>query len=117
MAKREWPLRFTCAHPDCRETTMFRYDTRRDLEASYELRHYGGNRWKCLRHSNPDRVLSSGNPETRAEIVIEQKEYGKYFGSSGFVSGPGFLVYAEDFPVGTKLIVTARIELPEEAQC
>jgi hypothetical protein len=112
MPKREWPLHFKCAHEGCTEKTMFRYDTKRDLENSYELRHYGGGRWKCLRHDRPDRVLSPDNRQTCAELVVEQKQHGKYFGGSGFVSGPGFLVYAEDLPVGAKLIVTARIELP-----
>ena len=32
----------------------------------------------------------------------------------GFTYGPGFKAYASDFPPGTKLIVTARIELPSE---
>lgn len=32
----------------------------------------------------------------------------------GFTYGPGFKAYASDFPPGTKLIVTARIELPAE---
>jgi hypothetical protein len=31
---------------------------------------------------------------------------------SGFQHGPGFRAFANDFPVGTRLIVTARLELP-----
>jgi hypothetical protein len=38
-------------------------------------------------------------------------------GSDGQVSGPGFVADAKDFPPGTRLTVTARVELPntEEA--
>lgn len=116
MAKREWPLRFQCSHLGCHETTTFRYDTRRDMISSFEAKHYSSGRWKCLRHREPDRVLSAGNLETRFEVVSEQKEHGRFFGSFGIVTGPGFLAYAEDLPAGAKLIVTARIELPPEPE-
>jgi hypothetical protein len=112
MTKREWMLPFRCSHEGCSEKTMFRYDTKRDLERSYEQKNYSNGRWKCLRHSDLSRVLSLDNRETHATVVVEQKEHGKYFGSSGLVSGPGFLAFAADLPVGTQLIVTARIELP-----
>jgi hypothetical protein len=115
MPKREWPLRFVCSHEGCNESVTYRYETRRDLVGSYEMKNFRNGRWKCLRHSKPDRVLSSENLETRCELINEQKEHGRYFGSQGFVSGPGFLVYAADLPAGTKLIVTARIELPTPA--
>ncbi|WP_175777600.1 hypothetical protein [Burkholderia anthina] len=115
MPKSEWPLRFICAHGGCGETVTYRFDTRRDLVSSYELKHYSGGRWKCLRHSDPDRVLTVENLETRHELVSTRSEHGGlYFGGQGFISGPGFLLYAKDFPAGTKLIVTARIELPAE---
>jgi len=114
MAKREWPLRFTCKHPGCTDSTTFRYDTRRERSESWELRTYGGgNGWACVRHSNPERVLSAENPETRFEVASLQREYGRFFGNQGLVTGPGFLAYAKDFPEGTKLIITARIEFPE----
>lgn len=32
--------------------------------------------------------------------------------NNGIVSGPGFRALAEDFPVGTRLIVSVRVELP-----
>lgn len=113
MAKREWPLRFKCKHPGCAEAVTYRYDTRRELSESFELRAYGGDKgWACLRHSEPEKVLSATNQETRFEVVSDQKEYGRFFGNNGLVTGPGFLAYAKDLPAGTKLIVTARIELP-----
>lgn len=33
---------------------------------------------------------------------------------SGFTHGPGFKAHADDFPEGTRLTVTTRIEIPEE---
>jgi hypothetical protein len=115
MAKRDWPLRFKCAHEGCDEHVTYRYDTLRDLKSSFELKHYGEKGWRCVRHSRPDEVLSAENVETRIEIVNREESHGRYFGSSGFVSGPGFKVFAKDFPPGTKLIVTARVELPDAA--
>lgn len=113
--RREWTFPVKCSHPNCNERNIFRYDTRRDMLGSFEVKHYSGNRWKCLRHREPDRVLSSSNLETRFEAVVEQKESGKYFGNSGIITGPGFLAYASDLPTGAKLIVTARIELADAA--
>lgn len=112
MAKREWPLSFTCAHEGCRETANYRYSTKRDLMESFELKNYSNGRWRCIRHSKPDEVLSPENMETRAELVVEQKPYGRYFGNFGFVSGPGFKVFASDLPEGAKVIVTATLVLP-----
>lgn len=34
---------------------------------------------------------------------------------SGFTYGPGFRAFATDFPEGTKLLITAEIEIPESA--
>lgn len=112
MAKREWPLRFVCAHAGCSESATFRYETRRDMMSSFELKHYSGGNWRCARHSDLGRVLAPDNRETRFEVISEQREHGRFFGNFGIVSGPGFLAYATDLPAGTKLIVTARIELP-----
>ncbi|MBW5285984.1 hypothetical protein [Burkholderia gladioli] len=83
---------------------------------SFELRNYSNGRWKCTRHVDLDRVLSEENRETRFEVVSSQHEHGVFFGHWSTVSGPGFLAYAADLPPGTKLIVTARIELPEQAR-
>lgn len=114
MARREWPLSFRCAHPGCKESVTYRYSTRRDLESSFELKNYRGGNWKCIRHNTPSEVLSVDNIETRWESVSTASKHGHaYFGHAGFVHGPGFKVWADDFPPGAKLIVTARIELPE----
>lgn len=114
MSRREWPLRFVCGHDGCTESANYRYQTKRDLMESFELRNYSDGRWRCVRHSKPDEVLSATNKKTRAELVVEQKEHGRYFGHSGFTFGPGFKAFAKDFPAGSKIIVTATLVLPQE---
>ena len=112
MARREWPLRFVCSEEGCTESANYRYSTRRDLMESFELKHYSNGRWRCIRHARPNEVLSANNPETQAELTVEQKDYGRFFGNVGFVSGPGFKAFAEDFPAGAKIVVTATLVLP-----
>lgn len=112
MARREYPLRFVCAQEGCSESANYRYSTRRDLMGSFELKNYSNGRWRCTRHAKPSEVLSQGNPTTRAELTVDQKPYGRFFGNWGFISGPGFKAFAEDFPPGTKLIVTTEIQFP-----
>lgn len=47
------------------------------------------------------RFTDSGNP------------YGKFWGSSGFIHGPGFKAYPNDFPEGTIIRITAEVILPQ----
>jgi len=115
MSRREWPLRFVCGHEGCAETANYRYSTKRDMMESFELKHYSHGRWRCTRHTRPHEVLGIGNRETHAEIIVEQKPHGRYFGHTGFVSGPGFKVFADDLPEGAKVLVTATLVLPGEA--
>jgi len=110
--RREWPLRLVCGHEGCAETSNYRYQTKRDLMESFELKHYSDGRWRCIRHARPNEILSAGNPETRIELTVEQKEHGLYFGSFGFISGPGFKAFAKDFPAGAKVVVSATLVLP-----
>lgn len=115
MARREWPLRFVCAHGGCTETANYRYSTKRDMMESFEIKNYSNGRWRCIRHARPEEVLSAANRETRAELIVEQKPHGRFFGHSGFVSGPGFKAFAKDFPAGSKIIVSTVVVLPEPA--
>lgn len=111
---REYPLMFKCKHEGCKEHVTYRYASRRDLAESFELKCYGRDGWLCTRHAKPSEVLSTENLETVCELQSRQEPYGRYFNSAGFVHGPGFKIWADDFPVGTKLIVTARVILPED---
>lgn len=119
MARREYSHSPQCVHDGCPERANYYFETqseRRQQVASLEAR--GG--WRCVRHTRPEEVLSIN--QTVRETVLESYElsHGRYFrpehteaGGSGFQHGPGFKAYANDFPPGTRLIVTARVELPE----
>ena len=114
MARREWTLRFPCGHDGCRESSNYRYPTKRDLMESFERKHYSDGRWKCIRHSRHDEVLSAKNTETRIELLVKETPHGRFFGHNGFVFGPGFKAFAKDFPPGSKIIVSAVLVLPSD---
>jgi hypothetical protein len=79
----------------------------------------------------PQRPLTRANPETTTILTLYPQYVrhwpsdpphllGHYWGPAngrtgrdGQVSGPGFRVDAKDFPPGTRLTVTARLELPD----
>lgn len=114
MSRREWPLQFPCGHEGCSERSNWRYQTKRDMMESFELKHYSDGRWRCNRHSRPDEVLSAENASTRAEVAVVEHPHGKYFGNFGFIHGPGFKAFAKDFPAGTKIVVTASLVFPDK---
>lgn len=106
-----------CSHPECREVTIYSYDSKREArESTTDFRN-----WKCVRHSNPEKVLGVDNLSRTATAVATHGEHtpnklywtGAGILRSGFISGPGFKVFANDFPAGTTLTVTATIKLPQ----
>jgi hypothetical protein len=115
----------TCTHTGCTERSHIEYTARRDLDGVSPG-------WKCYRHDKPNEVLSADNSVTTAFLALypgyrdgHRREdppvlVGHFWGPedagkghAGIVSGPGFRAVAADFPPGTRLIVTARVELPE----
>lgn len=117
--RRRSGIRFQCTEPGCRESGHFQPDTAADearLRSLYE------NKWQCLRHGSPERVLSLTNKRRTTETIAgRSKRYPNLTGLfwadfSGFVSGPGFMAWADDFPEGTKLVIDARIVLPGDDQ-
>lgn len=105
--------RAKCSQPGCGEWAHWEYDTRKDMrEAS--ARRYA---WKCTRHSRPEEVLSSDRLEITTTLIATKSGSGVYWYDgnrlgSGFSGGPGFKAWAEDFPEGTRLTVTAHIACP-----
>ncbi|MET8746378.1 hypothetical protein [Streptomyces sp. NPDC004728] len=114
----------TCNTSGCYETSHIEYTARRDLDGISPT-------WKCYRHSKPNEVLSADNPDTSVVLALHPlyvdgyRREGPprlvgYFwgpegadkGNHGIVQGPGFRAVAADYPPGTRLIVTARLELP-----
>ena len=60
-----------------------------------------------------DKVLSAEAPVREIELVLREEPYGRFWGSSGFLSGPGFAAYGKDFPPGTVFRLRAEVILPE----
>ena len=135
MARREYRNTFTCAEPGCHDTQFYVHDRRADQDAA--CKRQAEHPYRCTRHADPDRNLRPGNESTRRVLVAskvrayqdprrpEQEprwldglywhEEGSERGGSGFTHGPGFNAHASDFPEGTRLVVTAQIEIPQEA--
>lgn len=105
-----------CAADGCRETAYYEHATQREAAESRAWR--AKHPYRCLRHTRPDEVLSEDIAERVGTLTVVEEKHGRYwrgegdkFGS-GSASGPGFKAFAKDFPPGTRLIVTARIEMP-----
>lgn len=104
-----------CAYVGCAEQGHYSFNSQREKRESSA----GKKPWFCVRHTNPESVLSANNPEIITILFASKsKRYPDLTGlfwsdGSGFTHGDGYKAYADDFPPGTKLIVTARIELPE----
>lgn len=115
-----------CSTTGCPETSTIEYTARRDLEGVSKT-------WTCRHHARPNETLSPTNQETHAVLALHPSYIDGYRtgepprlvghfwgpedaekGSHGIVSGPGFWAEAKNFPPGTRLIVTARIELPDK---
>lgn len=114
MSRRPSIVRFKCGHPGCEEFARYEADNR---QHAIELdKRYGYGKYRCVRHSQPDSVLSADNVKIVDELISIEEPHGLYWGKekagSGFAHGPGFKAFAEDFPAGTILRVTAEIILP-----
>jgi hypothetical protein len=99
-----------CSAKGCGEVGLIPYHSRaeyRDLIASH-----GHGKWKCLRHRVPSEVISIQNPVQRFDITSSRKNGKLGWYHLPFLCGPGFVVFAADFPEGTRLEVTARVNLP-----
>jgi hypothetical protein len=127
MSRREYRVTVRCGG-GCGKNTTYYCATRAE-EAEVRKRNHE-HPWKCTRHDDPERNLRPGNTATRQVLVatrlkatpvrpwLDQDRWldGLYWlpegatTGSGFTSGPGFNAHAEDFPEGTRLVVTAEIE-------
>ena len=95
------------------------YEAQNQKEAREIIEQYGNGKYRCAKHTNPEKLLSLDRKKiTSIQIAEKSKKYpnldGLYWNDgSGFIFGPGFKAFADDFPAGTKLIVTAEIMLPK----
>jgi len=125
VSRREYRSTFTCAEPGCREIQCLVHDLRADQAAAYKRQQERP--FKCSRHEHPERNLKPGN-ETTAYTVVASRVRSRFRDSewapglywlpegattgSGYTFGPGFNAHADDFPEGTRLTVTAQVEMP-----
>ncbi|MCZ7376530.1 hypothetical protein [Micromonospora sp. WMMC250] len=124
MPRRPVTATVRCAKPGCGERAHFEYDSQRDRQESDRRRK--DHPWRCYRHTNEDEVLSATNAERTTVLTAVKVGHGHgplpglswraegASSGSGLASGPGFKAIASDLPEGARLIVTARIELPDE---
>lgn len=75
--------------------------------------------WTCFRHAHPDQMLSPSNRDIVKMLMVTRRDdcgdHHFFDGQHGIVTGPGFRAVADDWPVGTKLVVAVRVldlELP-----
>jgi len=109
----------SCEHAECKEKSCREFSSRRDYNESIKR----NRKWRCVKHSQPEEYLSKNNLNTKVELIVIQKESGKYWQyvedagtdkvRGGFIFGTGYKASADEFDIGTKLTVTANIELPE----
>ena len=120
MSRRRVTAIARCAKPGCLETAYFEYDSQRERAEAEKRR--AESPWRCTRHLREDEVLSPANLErvavlTAAKVFYQGKPIKGLFWkgpglNSGLTIGPGFKAFADDFPEGTQLVITARVDLP-----
>lgn len=116
--KRQITLNVKCSQDGCREYAHYECSSRREYSELYERK----KNWLCNRHSSPNEVLSLENTDAKQVLFVAETQIGKFwqlekdFGTSkmqsGFQYGNGYRAWAKDFPVGTKLIISAQIIKP-----
>lgn len=119
MSRRTYSNRYTCAADGCRDTVQYLYDRRSEQQESLEF--HKRHPYRCTRHSEPEKMLSS-EVLTREHVATARRlvdgcadlfwdtEHNKV------ARGPGFRAFAGDFPEGTQLIITARIVPPTDEE-
>lgn len=124
MPRRPVRDRVKCAKPECNDYAHYEYDSQKErVEAAKRRREHP---YRCIRHSAESEVLSPENVERTGVLTAEKSYYRSYDGTmkaldglfwkaegfatgSGIATGPGFRAFADDFPEGTRLVITARI--------
>lgn len=139
MGRREYHGNWPCGEAGCRERARFVYDLQRDYAEAG--RRYAKDPWRCTRHTDPESVLGLDRLSIQATATASRVKFSGYEAalaryvpggwgsppkeyldglfwvgagmSSGFTFGPGFKAFADDFPEGTKLVITVEAVLPD----
>lgn len=142
MGRRRVTSSVNCAKPGCRECAHFEYDSMRDraegdrrrLEHPWRCyRHSAEDEVLSAENRVREAVLTVArlrNPSYERQLdeyrrMVERgyrsgREPQEFYdrltwagAGGGIVSGPGFRALAEDFPEGTRLVVSVRLVLPD----
>lgn len=122
MARREYTGSFKCAVDGCNKFTHWVCDTLRERAEVFQQQ--ATRPWRCLRHARPEEVIAPGISAHYSSLHVGRDRFGMRFcGSDGkwrqtYADGPGFRLFAEDFPAGTVIQFTVEVQLPDvNAQC
>lgn len=115
MSRREHLFRRACAGEGCKEIETVTFSTLRDYDEHARYRHEQP--FRCSRHDRPDEVISVAQRIREVTYTVVEARGRKEFdgGRRSRIHLGGawddFQAYAEDFPVGTVLRVTAALIL------
>jgi hypothetical protein len=120
MGRRGGYQTFRCHTEGCRESATVEYSTLRERAETAKSTYYSN--WKCTRHRSPEKLLTPGGGAVQAVLVCYEESYGRFWrpegstkGGNGFDFSTAHNAYADDFPVGTRLVITAYVETPDQA--
>lgn len=114
MARRGGTARFRCPTDDCTEAAFYEYSSNADYARLYRGR-----------HRNPEQLLTPSNPTRTVVLTADSSkrfpELDKLFWreddaadvGSGYTFGPGFSAHADDFPKGSRLVITITADVAE----
>lgn len=111
MARRRGgTVRAVCSKEGCTETAFYEYDNMDERKRLADT----VRRYRCVRHTHEDEVLSREHPRLEKTMTIGPLEGCRdalFFQEqrNGFISGPGFKGFAKDFPAGTVVRVVCEI--------
>lgn len=115
MSRRSLSTMARCQHEGCSESGLFEYTSQRDMAAGDAFRAS----WRCTRHRYPDELVQPNSLPRTVGLTVVVRDGLCYWladGSacgSGFVHGPGWRAFANDFPEGTRIEMDVRVVLPE----
>lgn len=123
MSRRGGSIRFKCASDGCPESRVRGYENQR--EAAERRTEQQRTPWRCEYHDEAaDRMLSPTNltrSGTVTAVVLDNLPNHRFWLLDGepeykavpTIDAPGFRANAQDFPAGTRVMLTATVVLPE----
>jgi hypothetical protein len=122
MSRKKIYIRKACAHAGCDKGANWTFDSRTAYLKSFEFQRYEKDRepYLCAKHSKGNGVLSPSNlfsewiSEPSKPMEKHPENPYRSFGSRGIIFGEGFCAEGCDFPIGTRIKVTAEVLLPQQ---